>query len=375
MGQPPVAAGTQADTSTDAPVGIGIVGCGAISSTYIGYLVRRPDSRLVAFADLDPERAKRAAEQVPGARALDVDDLVADPDVEVVLNLTRPQEHVAVGVAALEHGRAVFSEKPMAVDLDDAQRLMAAAARTDGRLGCAPDSFLSPAFQACRRALDDGVIGTPVAVSAEMLCPGHEGWHPDPAFYYRHGGGPLLDMGPYYLTAMVALLGPVRRASAAATATWPTRTVTSAPRHGEVVDVEVPTHVSAVMEFAAGPIATLTTSFDVAASRAHLDIHGTAGSLRCPDPNTYGGPVLHRPGGGEWRELALPDLGVEVARGFSVAELGHAARAGRDARASGALAYHVLDVMTSILRAADSGDRVDLRSTCERPEPLPAVNG
>lgn len=357
------------------PVGVGIVGCGAIHGAYVGYLSGRDDVRLVAFSDLDADRAKRAAEQIDGAAALDMAELIRSPEVEVVLNLTRPQEHVAVGVAALEAGRGVYAEKPLAVDAAAARPLLDAAAATGGRLASAPDSFLSPYFQACRRALDDGAIGIPVAVTAEMLCPGHESWHPDPAFYYRRGGGPLMDMGPYYLTALVALLGPVRSVTARAATTWPTRTVTSAPRSGEIVEVEVPTHVSAVLDFANGTLGTLTTSFDVDTRRAALEIHGTEGTMRCPDPNTYWGPAAVRRGVEDWTDLPLPDLGEDISRGFGVVDLARATRQGRPHRASGELAFHVLDVMTSILASARDGGAVDVASSCERPAPLPVRPG
>jgi predicted dehydrogenase len=310
------------------PVGVGIVGAGMISWSYARHLGRHPEVRLLACADIDAERARALAVLVPGMRVVELDDMLADPDVEIVLNLTRPLEHVEVGLRALAAGHCVYSEKLLGVDRAEVRRLTGAAAASGVRVASAPDTFLSPAFQACRRAIDAGLIGRPVSVTAETLCPGPEWWHPDPAFYYHQGSGPLFDMGPYHLTALVSMLGAITGMCASATATWPSRTVTSEPHAGQVIDVEVLTHLCAVLEFTGGVIGTLTTSFDVATDRSRLEIHGSEGTLRCPDPSSYEGPaLLWARGATEWTELVEPDPSGSrppVRRGAGVVDLARA---------------------------------------------------
>jgi len=240
-------------------------------------------------------------------------------------------------------------------------------------VGCAPDTFLGGGIQTCRKLIDDGWIGTPVAATAFMISHGHEHWHPSPEFYYQRGGGPMFDMGPYYLTALVSLLGPVRRVSGATRATFPTRTITSKPKHGKVIEVEVPTHVVGVLDFAAGPIATIVTTFDVwSAEVPRLEIYGTEGTLSVPDPNTFGGPVrLRRAGATEWQEMPIPFPYTTNSRGVGVADLAHALRSGRPHRAGGELAYHVLEIMEAIHVASDTGAHQLLQTTLERPAPFP----
>ena len=241
------------------------------------------------------------------------------------------------------------------------------------RIGCAPDTFLGAGIQTCRKLIDDGWIGEPVAASAFMMCHGHESWHPDPEFYYKVGGGPMFDMGPYYLTALVALLGPVRRVTGATRITFPERLITSEPRHGTVIKVDVPTHVAGVLEFASGAIATIVTSFDVwHAELPRIEVYGAEGTLSVPDPNCFGGPVrLRRAGASEWSDIPLTHGYSENSRGIAVADMAYAIRSGRKHRASGELAYHVLDVMHAFHDAAREGCHVELESTCARPAPLP----
>jgi predicted dehydrogenase len=354
-------------------VKIGVVGCGKISDVYLSNLQHFSSLRVVACADLIMERAVEKAARHGVPRALPVEALLADPEIDLVLNLTIPAAHAEIALAAVRAGKSVYNEKPLAIELADAKRLLEEAQRRGVRVGCAPDTFLGAGLQACRDVIDRGVIGTPVAATAFMLCHGHESWHPDPAFYYAPGGGPLFDMGPYYLTALVALLGPIHRVTGAARASFPTRTVTSEPRRGETIPVHVPTHVSAVLEFTSGPIATLVTSFDVWAHEARIEIYGSDGTLSVPDPNTFGGPVRWRRRPEEdWTDVPLPSRFTNNWRGVGVAELAAAARAGRPHRASGDLAYHVLEAMHGIHIAAETGQRVTLASSVPRPEPLPA---
>ncbi len=355
------------------PVGVGVVGCGNISGVYLRNLMRFADTRVVACADQVPDRAGAAAAQYGIAATPDTAALLADPAVEVVVNLTVPRAHAAVTAAALAAGKSVYSEKPLAVTRAEGRRLLEEAGRRGLRLGAAPDTFLGAGYQTARALLDAGAIGVPVAATAFMLCHGHEHWHPAPEFYYQEGGGPLLDMGPYYLTALVSLLGPVRRVCAAARVTFPERTITSDPARVRRVRVETPTHVAGVLEFAGGCVATLVTSFDVWHSHAPLlELYGSEGSLGLPDPNSFGGPLRIRGArDAEWRDVPLRGPYVADSRGLGAADLACALRSGRPHRASGELAFHVLDVMQALLESAEAGRHVPLASTCERPEPLP----
>ena len=357
----------------DRPVGVGVVGCGYISAIYLENARQFDALRVVACADALPERARARAAEFGVPKACTVEELLADPEVELVLNLTIPAAHAEVGLAAVAAGKSVYNEKPLAIAREDGRRLLAEARDRGVRVGAAPDTFLGGGLQTCRRLLDEGAIGEPVAATAFMLSHGHEGWHPDPAFYYQTGGGPLFDMGPYYLIALITLLGPVRRVTGSARASFPERTITSQPRAGETIAVEVPTHLAAVLDFASGAVATLVTSFDVwAAEVPKLELYGSTGSLSLPDPNTFGGPVrLHRAGDDAWQEMPLTHPYTDNWRGLGVADMAQALRSGRPHRANGELAYHVLDVMHAIETAARTGRHIDLASTCERPAPLP----
>jgi predicted dehydrogenase len=358
--------------TTHASVGVGIVGCGVISEIYLKNLSASPGVTVVGVADLVPERAEARAEQF-GVPAFGVDELLAHPAVEIILNLTIPSAHATLAMAAIAAGKSVYNEKPLTIEREDGGRLIEAAAQAGVRVGCAPDTFLGAGLQTCRAVLDAGEIGEPVAATAFMLGHGPESWHPDPAFFYRHGGGPLLDMGPYYLTALVGLLGPIRRVTGSARASFPTRTIGSAPKKGEVIPVEVPTHVAAVLDFAAGSIATLVTSFDVWASQTpRIELYGSAGSLSLPDPNTFGGPVRLRAAGADaWHEVPIERPYAQNSRGVGVTDMAAGIRLDRPHRASGELAFHVLDVMHAIVEASDTGRHVEIASTCPLPEPLP----
>lgn len=357
--------------SAASPVGIGIVGCGTISGAYLSTLSRLPFLRVVACADVDGERAQATAQAI-GARALPLDRLLEAREVDVVLNLTPPAAHAEVGLAALAAGKHVYGEKPFAAERGTGAELLALAQRNGLRVGCAPDTFFGDAWQEARRLIDSGSIGTPVAGRATFLCHGHESWHPAPAFYYQQGGGPLFDMAPYYLTALVSLLGPVRRVAGAARITFPTRTVTSKPRAGELIEVETPTHVSAVVEFEQGAVVTLVTSFDVWMSEHSIELFGSDGTLLLPDPNRFGGQIAIRGAtvDGEWQRVDPTGRLSDQHRGVGLAEMALALREGRDHRASGELAFHVLDVISAVLAAADSGKVLEIASACRRPDPL-----
>jgi predicted dehydrogenase len=354
-------------------VKVGLIGCGTISGTYLKVAKRFPILEVVACADVLPERAQARAEEFGVPRALAVDELLADPEIELVLNLTVPKAHAEVALRAVEAGKSVYNEKPLAVAREEARRLLARARARGVLVGGAPDTFLGGGIQTCRKLIDDGAIGQPVAAVAFMLNHGHESWHPDPGFYYQVGGGPMFDMGPYYLTALVGLIGPVRRATGSARVSFPERTITSQPKAGATIPVEVPTHVAGVVDFASGAVGTIITSFDVwAHALPRIELYGSEGSLGVPDPNTFAGPVrLRNAGEKEWREVELTHPYTENFRSLGLADMAQALRSGRRHRASGELAYHVLDVMQAIHDASASGRHVDLDSTCERPAMLP----
>jgi predicted dehydrogenase len=354
---------------------IGIVGAGQISGAYLSTLRRLSNVRVVAVSDLDEARARAAAAATPSVRPLPVAELLAADNVDLVLNLTTPAAHAEVAHAAIEAGKHVYGEKPLAVTTGQAREVLAAAARAGVRVGCAPDTVLGTGVQTARAYLDAGEIGTPVAATAFMVTPGHERWHPAPEFYYLPGGGPLFDMGPYYLTALVTLLGPVRRVAGMAATPRATRTIGSGPRAGAGIDVAVATHVTGVLEHANGALSTLVMSFDVWAGRLpHLEVYGTAGSLSVPDPNGFGGAVQifrTEAEAEDWTPVAEAGGYRGAARGYGVSDLASALTAGTAHRSNGEIAYHVLDVMESLLAAAGSGHAADIASSCDRPPTVP----
>lgn len=357
------------------PMNVGIIGCGNISKIYLQNLTQKfPGVRVKACADLSAERAAARAAEFAGVQAVTVEAMLADPAIDVVVNLTIPLAHYDVSRAALDAGKHVYAEKPMALTPAEGADLLRRAGARGLRVGNAPDTFLGGALQTCRKLMDDGSVGIPVSCVAFMMCPGHESWHPDPEFYYQRGGGPLFDMGPYYLTALVSLLGPVRRVSACARITYPERTITSEPKRGTRIKVEVPTHVGGVLEFVNGAIGTLIMSFDVRGGTRLpcIEVHGSEGSLSVPDPNGFGGDVvLRRAGGKTWDPVALSHGYTANMRGLGVADLVGAVRRGRAHRASGELALHVLEIMESLHQSSAQGRHVELTSSCARPEPLP----
>lgn len=349
------------------PHGIGIVGLGVISRAYLDVLAAHPDARIVAVADLDASRAAAVAAET-GARALTVEQLLADPGVETVLNLTVPAAHAEIALSAISHGKDVFGEKPLAATLAEAKAVMDAAASAGRNVGSAPDTVLGTGTQTARAAVDAGLIGRPTSALATFVSPGHELWHPAPDFYYLGGGGPMLDMGPYYVSALVQILGPVVSVIGAASRTRDTRVIVSGPRAGEEIPVEVATHVTGVLEHSGGALSTLTVSFDGVRTTAHpIEIHGESGTILVPDPNTFDGDVkLLRTGDADWTTLE-PSAGyVDGSRGAGLLDFTAGHR-----RASGELAYHALEIMEGVLRAAQSGCRVQITSAPERPMPVP----
>ncbi|NQW18892.1 MAG: Gfo/Idh/MocA family oxidoreductase [Chloroflexi bacterium] len=356
-----------------APMKVGVIGCGNISGIYLTNMPHFDALEVVACADMDPRRAEEAAKKYGISTALSVEDLLANDEIEIVVNLTTPPSHFEVAMAAVKAGKSVHGEKPLTINIEDAETLLSAAAAKGVRVGAAPDTFLGAGIQTCRQLIDEGAIGEPVAATAFMTHHGTENWHPDPAFYYKIGGGPMLDMGPYYLTALVNLMGPIRRVSGSTRITFPERTIGSEPLRGTKIVVETPTHVAGVMDFENGAIGTIMTSFDVwAANLPRIEIYGTEGSLSVPDPNTFSGPVrLFRSSTGEWEDVPVTRRFAGNSRGLGVADMATAIRSGTPHRASGELGLHVLETMHAFQRSSESGGHVDIAHKAARPEALP----
>ena len=352
------------------PTTIGLIGCGAISNAYFTGCKPYRNLQIVACADLDPVRASAKAKE-QGIRACSVPELLSDPGIQIILNLTVPKAHAELNRAALQAGKHTYAEKPFGVNRAEGQQVLALAAAKQLRTGSAPDTFFGGGAQTARKLIDDGAIGKPVAATAFMCCHGHESWHPSPEFYYEIGGGPMFDMGPYYLTALVNLLGPVRRVTGSTQISFPERKITSQPKAGKLVKVETPTHLAGVLDFANGAVVTIIQSFDLwGHSLPILEVYGTEGSLSVPDPNCFGGPVkINLPGKG-WAEVPLTHR-TDLARGSGLADMAQGIATGRPHRASGELAYHVLDVMAAFEEASTTGRHIEIKSTCARPAALP----
>lgn len=352
-----------------------MIGVGNISAQYLAQLPRLPDLELVAVADLDRERAATTA-AAQGVRALEVEQLLGDPDIDAVLNLTIPAAHVEVALRALGAGKHVYTEKPFGLTVASALELV--APRADGlRVGSAPDTVLGTGIQTARRALDDGLIGDPVGASVHWSAPGHEQWHPAPAFYYQPGGGPLFDMGPYYLTSLVTMFGPVVRVAGLTGRSSRERRVAQGPLAGTSLPVEVDTHVTAMLEHANGVSSTVTVSFEVWATKSPLfEVYGTAGTLLMPDPNQFSEPVsVWTVDERDWSVLPESAGYRAAGRGIGLADMAAAISHGAPHRASGELAFHVLEIMEAVLTASAEARVVGIGSTVERPAPVPLGGG
>jgi predicted dehydrogenase len=353
---------------------IGIVGIGNISGIYLKNLNGMFAGRVkvAAVTDLIEERAAKAGADYGIPHIKKTEDLINSPDVDIILNITEPYNHYGVALAAVKAGKHVYDEKPLCAEREEAQEVLRIAAANKVRVGGSPDTFLGAGIQTCRKLLDDGWIGRPVAATAFMVNHGHEHWHPGPEFYYKKGGGPMYDMGPYYLTALVNLLGPVARVSGSAKKSFDTRTITSEPLNGTVIKVDVPTHIAGVLDFAGGAVGTIITSFDVYShTLPWIEIYGSEGTLRVPDPNTFGGPVyVKRFREEEWSAVPLLKDYPENSRGLGITDMAEAVAEGRPHRANGEMAYHVLDVMHGFHDSSASGTYYDVKSSCGRPEPL-----
>ncbi|OGV57241.1 MAG: oxidoreductase, partial [Lentisphaerae bacterium GWF2_52_8] len=344
-------------------VKVGVIGCGNISQAYFNAGKNLKAFEIVACADLNMDAA-RAKAQENGIKAVSVEEILTMPDVGIILNLTTPLAHTEVNLRALESGKHVYLEKPLAVDRKDGQKVLNLAKKTGLRVGCAPDTFLGAGGQTCRKIIDDAWIGTPLAGTAFMMCGGHESWHPNPGFYYLKGGGPMFDMGPYYLTALVNLLGPVKRVCSSSSMPLKNRVCTCKARYGELLPVETPTHITGVADFACGASVSITMSFDV---RGHehspIEIYGSKGSLKVPDPNCFGGAVkLFRPGSEGWRDIPYSHIYSDNMRSLGLADMAAAIVSGRPHRCSAELAFHVLDVMQAFLESSEQGRHLEIGS-------------
>ncbi|WP_309071370.1 Gfo/Idh/MocA family oxidoreductase [Arthrobacter sp.] len=353
------------------PVGVGIIGAGVISKEYLTNLTAFPDVQVHIVADLFPEAASARAEEFGVAAFGTVEDALQHPDVEIIVNLTTPAAHVPVALDAVAAGKHVWSEKPFSLDRESGQSLLDAASDAGLRLGCAPDTFLGAGLQTGLRMIQRGDIGVPLTALTLMQSPGPEAWHPNPAFLFQEGAGPLFDMGPYYLTTLIQTFGAAQTVAALGSRSRETRVIGSGPRAGEEFEVTVPTHVSALVQFENGASSTSNFSFDSPLPRhGFVEITGSEATIAFPDPNRFDGEIrLHRHGAEEWE--TFPAAGSTFGRGVGVLDMARSIRAGAPHRAQGATAFHVLDVMASIAESVETRSFVDIASSAAAAEPLP----
>ena len=352
------------------PIGVGLIGAGTISKQYLENLTSFPDIVVHSIGDVYEPVAEERASQFGIETWGGVAATLGHPDVEIVINLTIPAAHVEVALAAVAAGKHVWSEKPFSLDRASGLALLAAAEKAGVRLGSAPDTFLGAGLQTARRMIERGDIGVPLTALTLMQSPGPESWHPNPAFLFQEGAGPLFDIGPYYLTALMQTFGSVRRVAALGSKSRDTRVIGSGPSTGERFEVTVPSHVSALAEFEGGQSSQSIFSFDSPMDRhGFVEVTGTEGTMSFPDPNNFDGEIrVKHAGEAEW--TSYPALGSTSSRGSGVLEMGRAIRAGRPHRATGELAYHVLDTMVSISESIESHSFVEVASSIT---PAPAL--
>jgi predicted dehydrogenase len=357
-------------------VKVGVIGTGAISGAYLGMAKNFPIVEMAACADLNMDRAKQAAEKFSIPKVCTVDELLADPEIEIVLNLTIPASHVPISRRAVEAGKHTYLEKPLGINKEEGKTLITAAKKAKKRIGCAPDTFMGAGIQTARKLIDDGAIGRPVAFTAFMMSRGVETWHPNPEFYYQPGGGPMLDMGPYYLTALVNLLGRAKKLNGMTSIAVPDRTITSQPFAGKKISVETPDHIAGTIEFENGAVGSIITTFacyHAPYDRKHpIVIFGESGTMQVPDPNTFDGTVLIQ-GCNDKEPREMPhEFVTGYGRSIGLADMAYAVRSGRKHRANGDLAYGVLEMMQGFLDSGRTGKAVYLKAKYDRPAPMPA---
>jgi predicted dehydrogenase len=363
-------------------VRVGVIGTGAISGAYLGMAKHFPLVEMAACADLNLDAARAKASEFGIPKACSSDELIADGSIEIVLNLTVPRAHVPVALRAIEAGKHTYCEKPLGVNRDEGRTLLDAAAKKGLRVGCAPDTFLGAGVQTARRLIDEGAIGRPVSFTAFMMGRGHEHWHPSPEFYYQKGGGPMFDMGPYYLTALLNLLGPVKRVTGFTSMSRPERTIYSkdkegkpGPKHGQRIPVETADHYVGAMEFANGAIGTIVQSFAMRAAEYDrgnpIHVFGTEGAIKVPDPNQFDGKVFlcrYNDTKDEYVEQphATP---TGYGRSVGLADMAAAIRANRPHRCSAEQAFAVLDLMQAFDESSARGGAIQPTTTYDRPAP------
>ncbi|MBN2301889.1 MAG: Gfo/Idh/MocA family oxidoreductase [Lentisphaerae bacterium] len=352
---------------------IGIVGCGNISDIYFNNFCNLFNNvEIKSCADIVMERAQTKAMNY-GIYAVTVAELMADPEIEIIVNLTVPQAHYEVSMNAIKAGKNVYSEKPIALTRKEGKALLSMARKKHVMIGNAPDTFMGAGIQTCVKLINDGAIGDPIAATAFMMNHGHEHWHPNAEFYYKFGGGPMFDMGPYYLTALIALLGPVKRITGATKISFTERIYCGDnEKKGQKIKVDIPTHVAGIMDFKNGVVGTIITSFDVWSHHLpSIEIYGTNGSLQVPNPNEFGGTVsLFKSNDEGWRNVPLTHAYEQNSRGIGVADMAKALTDKYAIRASGEMAYHVLDLMHAFHDASDKNRHIEIQSTCKRPKPM-----
>ena len=354
------------------PVGVGFIGAGMISDTYLEHLAQFPEVSVVAVGDIDTDRAAAQAAKHGIGFSGAPDEILAHESVELVVNLTIPAVHAEVSLAAIEAGKHVWSEKPIATQHADAKRLLERAAEKGLRVGIAPDTVLGQGVQSALRAIRAGEIGRPIGAYTAMMSLGPDKWHPNPDFFFQPGAGPVLDMGPYYLTTLVNVFGSVAKVSAFGLSSTPTRKVVAGERAGEEFPVLIPTHVNANLEFAAGGTSSSIFSWESALSRMGVvEITGTEGTLSIPDPNMFEGPLrVMRPGADEWEDLTTE--GTVGGRGLGVLDMVRGIRSGQPHRASGEIGLHVLEVMLAIEESTRTGETIEIASRITQPAAIPA---
>lgn len=344
--------------------GVGVVGCGNISDIYMTNITQMFENlNLIGIADLDLFKANAQAEKYK-TTVYSTEALMAHDEVDIILNITTPKTHRAICELALNAGKHVYVEKPLSLDVEDGRFLIDLAQEKGLYIGGAPDTFLGSGIQTCIKLINDGWIGDIIGCNAFMLCHGHESWHPDPEFYYQHGGGPMYDMGPYYLTALAKLIGPIDMVAGMTKKSFDTRTITSEKKNGQIIEVEVPTHVTSMLRFENGAMGYITTSFDVwGANLPKIEIYGSKGTLSVPDPNTFGGPVkLLTEHDQEFREIPLLFDQKENSRAYGISDMAKAIDSGSESEASGALAYHVLETMDAIHKSWETQSFIEIKS-------------
>lgn len=359
-------------------LGVGIIGCGNISAAYLSLSAMFKGYQIVAVADINMENAVARAEEF-GVRAHTVDELLAADDVDLIINLTIPAAHVAVSRAILQAGKHVYSEKPFVLSLPEAQELGEIAKANNLRIGSAPDTFLGSSHQLARNLIEDGAIGAVTSGVAVVMSSGMEDWHPNPDFFFQKGGGPILDLGPYYICNLVQMLGPVAQVTSMTGMASETRTIANGPRNGETVPVETPTTIHAVMKFESGAIITLLSSWDVHSSNHPImELYGTGGTMDLPDPNFFGGDLSVTPRRGEtvsksWdHPFGVPNFEETKAnyRGAGLADMALAILEDRPHRCDDAFATHVVEIMTAILEAGETNKVMTMTTTCTKPQAL-----